>query len=105
MQENEVKFGEKNDNSQKRGFFIDISEATVRDFHLNPVRVKFEALNFPTHKNSDRYHPRALLSWPSIYHCSKLALQAAAQDLLFSEMLRKLITEMMFSVRTHSRWI
>ena len=36
MQENEVKFGEKSENSQKHGFCIDISEATVRDFDLNP---------------------------------------------------------------------
>ena len=36
MQENEVKFGEKSKKSQNHGFFIDISEATVRDFDLNP---------------------------------------------------------------------
>ena len=36
MQENEVKFGKKSENYQNRGFSIEISEATVRDFDLNP---------------------------------------------------------------------
>ena len=35
MQENEVKFGENSENFQKHGFFVEISEATVRDFDLN----------------------------------------------------------------------
>ena len=36
MQENEVKFGEKSEFFQNHGFSIEISEATVRDFDLNP---------------------------------------------------------------------
>ena len=36
MQENEVKFGEKSETFQNHGFSIEISEATVRDFDLNP---------------------------------------------------------------------
>ena len=36
MQENEVKFGEKSENFQNHEFFIEISEATVRDFDINP---------------------------------------------------------------------
>ena len=36
MQENEVKFGEKSEIFQNHGFSIEISEATVRDFDLNP---------------------------------------------------------------------
>ena len=36
MQENEVNFGEKSENSQNHEFCIEISEATVRDFDLNP---------------------------------------------------------------------
>ena len=36
MQENEVTFGEKSENYQNNGFSIEISEATVRDFDLNP---------------------------------------------------------------------
>ena len=40
MQENEVKFGEKSENFQNHGFSIEISEATVRDFDLNPGACK-----------------------------------------------------------------
>ena len=38
MQENEVKFGEIiiSESFQNHGFFVEISEATVRDFDLNP---------------------------------------------------------------------
>ena len=36
MQENEVKFGENSEHFQNHGFFVEISEATVRDFDLNP---------------------------------------------------------------------
>ena len=34
--ENEVKFAEKSEISQNHEFFIEISEATVRDFDSNP---------------------------------------------------------------------
>ena len=36
MQENEVKFGEKMRNSENDGFSVEYSEATVRDFDMNP---------------------------------------------------------------------
>ena len=36
MQENEVKFGENSDFFQNHGFFVEISEATVRGFDLYP---------------------------------------------------------------------
>ena len=36
MQENEVKFGEKMRNSENDGFSFEYSEATVRDFDMNP---------------------------------------------------------------------
>ena len=44
MQENEVKIGEKMRISENDGFSVEYSEATVRDFDLNPCACESSGL-------------------------------------------------------------
>ena len=44
MQENEVNFGEKMRNSKNDGFSVEYSEATVRDFDMNPCACESSGL-------------------------------------------------------------